>query len=33
MKLIENVASELGISSDDLVPYGAYKAKLSLSAI
>ena len=33
MKLIENVASELGISPDDLVPYGAYKAKLSLSAI
>ena len=33
MKLIQNVASELGISPDDLVPYGAYKAKLSLSAI
>ena len=33
MKLIENVASDLGILRDDLVPYGAYKAKLSLSAI
>ncbi|MEC7913463.1 MAG: formate--tetrahydrofolate ligase [Chloroflexota bacterium] len=33
MKLIENIASELGISRDDFIPYGAYKAKLSLSAI
>ena len=33
MKLIENIASDLGILRDDLVPYGAYKAKLSLSAI
>ena len=33
MKLIENIASDLGILRDDLVPYGSYKAKLSLSAI
>ncbi len=33
MKLIENIADELGISRDDLIPYGSYKAKISLSGI
>ncbi|MDC0035493.1 formate--tetrahydrofolate ligase [Chloroflexi bacterium] len=33
MKLIENVASELGIAHGDLIPYGPYKAKMSLSGI
>ena len=33
MKLIENVADELGLSSSDLIPYGSYKAKISLSGI
>jgi len=33
MKLIETVATELGISSSDLIPYGSYKAKISLSGI
>ena len=33
MKLIEKVADELGLSSSDLIPYGSYKAKISLSGI
>jgi len=33
MKLIETVATELGLSSSDLIPYGSYKAKISLSGI
>ena len=33
MKLIENVADELGLSSSDLIPYDSYKAKISLSGI
>lgn len=33
MKPIAEIASQLGISSDDLIPYGKYKAKLPLKLI
>ncbi|HPF94287.1 MAG TPA: formate--tetrahydrofolate ligase, partial [Tenuifilaceae bacterium] len=33
MKPITEIASTLGISNDDLIPYGKYKAKLPLKLI